>query len=247
MKFLSIIAALASAVSALPAEDIRARELVESHAQSMALVKPRAWSALLGTATELETGGACPGVIFIFARGSTETGNLVSLATFPLHLTFGTLGVPIGRALESALGASNVWVQGVGGPYTAGLLDNTLPEGTTTAAINEMKRLFTRANTLCPQAKIVAGGYSQGAALAGAAVRDSSAAIREQIKGVVLFGWTKNLQNLGKIPNYPADRLEVFCAIGDLVCTGSLIVTPAHLTYGDEADNEAPRFLLSKL
>ena len=88
---------------------------------------------------------------------------------------------------------------------------------------------------------------SQGAALAGAAVRDSSAAIREQIKGVVLFGWTKNLQNLGKIPNYPADRLEVFCAIGDLVCTGSLIVTPAHLTYGDEADNEAPRFLLSKL
>lgn len=235
MKFLSIIAALASAVSALPAEDIRARTLVESHTQSMELVKPRAWSSLLNTANELETGGACPAVIFIFARGSTETGNL------------GTLGVPLGRALEAARGAGNVWVQGVGGPYTADLLDNVLPEGTTTAAINEMKRLFTRANTLCPQAKVVAGGYSQGAALAGAAIRDSSAAIREQIKGVVLFGWTKNLQNNGRIPNYPADRLKVFCALGDLVCTGSLVVLPAHLTYGDEAEDEAPKFLLSKV
>lgn len=88
---------------------------------------------------------------------------------------------------------------------------------------------------------------SQGAALVGAAVRDSSAAIREQIKGVVLFGWTKNEQNNGRIPNYPVDRLRVYCESGDLVCNGTLIVLPAHLTYGDEAAGPAPEWLISKV
>lgn len=88
---------------------------------------------------------------------------------------------------------------------------------------------------------------SQGAALAAAAIRDSSATIREQIKGVVLFGYTKNQQNNGKIPNYPANRLAVYCASGDAVCAGTLLVLPAHLTYEDEAEDEAPKFLISKI
>ena len=89
--------------------------------------------------------------------------------------------------------------------------------------------------------------HSQGAALTAAAISDSSSTIREQIKGVVLFGYTKNLQNLGRIPNYPSNRLEVYCAVGDAVCTGTLLVLPAHLTYSDEADREAPRFLISRI
>jgi len=89
--------------------------------------------------------------------------------------------------------------------------------------------------------------YSQGAALVGAAIRDSSAVIREQVKGVVLLGWTKNQQNNGKIPNFPANRLLVYCEKGDLVCTGSLIVLPAHLSYGDEAAGPAPEFMLAKI
>jgi cutinase len=63
----------------------------------------------------------------------------------------------------------------------------------------------------------------------------------------VLFGYTKNLQNLGGVPNYPRDRLEVFCAVGDLVCSGTLTITVAHLSYGDEAEREAPAFLISKI
>jgi len=69
------------------------------------------------------------------------------------------MGDTIAKYLESKLGAANVWIQGVGGAYSAGLLENLLPEGTTTGAINEMKALLTRANTLCPKAKIVASGY----------------------------------------------------------------------------------------
>ncbi|KAK4199804.1 cutinase-domain-containing protein [Triangularia verruculosa] len=224
MQFLTTVLALAGVVSALP---------VEQQPQDVELVTRQ----LLGRTTrnELLEGGACPPVIFIYARGSTETGNL------------GTLGPSVGDALEDRFGASNVWVQGVGGAYTADILDNVLPDGTTRAAIREMMDLFTLARTKCPSAKIVAGGYSQGAALAAASIRDSSAAIKEQIKGVVLFGYTKNLQNLGRIPDYPRERTEVYCAVGDLVCTGSLIVTAAHLTYGDEARNEAPRFLIARI
>jgi cutinase len=49
------------------------------------------------------------------------------------------------------------------------------------------------------------------------------------------------------VPNYPADDLKVFCAVGDLVCSGTLTITVAHLSYGDEAADEAPEFLISKI
>ncbi|UNI22187.1 Cutinase [Purpureocillium takamizusanense] len=110
-----------------------------------------------------------------------------------------------------------------------------------------MVRLFNLASTKCPNAKVVAGGYSQGAALTAASIRDLDAGVRGKIVGAVLFGYTKNMQNKGQIPNYPSDRLEVFCADGDLVCTGTLIVTPAHLSYGDEAAEEAPHFLIERI
>ncbi|KAM7184531.1 family 5 putative carbohydrate esterase [Naviculisporaceae sp. PSN 640] len=242
MRFITAITALSGLATALPnpqaAEELKARELilVESHKAAVESLEARGWkSGEGGTADELLTGGACPSVIYIHARGTTETGNL------------GTMGQTMAKYIESKLGEANVWVQGVGGAYKAALLDNLAKEGTTTAAINEMKSLLTRANSLCPKAKIVASGYSQGAALVGAAIRDSSATIREQIKGVVLFGWTKNEQNNGRIPNYPVDRLRVYCESGDLVCNGTLIVLPAHLTYGDEAAGPAPEWLISKV
>ncbi|KAK1753814.1 cutinase-domain-containing protein [Echria macrotheca] len=234
MKFLAALSALAGLVSAMPtsvnlhAEEIRSWELLEAYARLGA-------RASSDTRNELQQGGTCPPVIFIFARGSTEDGNL------------GSLGPRVADVLEAKYGGSNVWVQGVGGAYKANLLDNLLPEGTTSAAIAEMKTLLSLANSRCPSAKIVAGGYSQGAALAAAAIGGSSATIREQVKGVVLFGYTKNKQNGGKIPNYPADRLAVYCEVGDLVCDGTLLVLPAHLTYGDEAADEAPKFLIARI
>lgn len=72
----------------------------------------------------------------------------------------GTLGRPLGDALESKYGANDVWVQGVGGPYDATIAGNLLPRGSTPASIAEMVRLLTMANTKCPNSKVVAGGYS---------------------------------------------------------------------------------------
>ena len=88
---------------------------------------------------------------------------------------------------------------------------------------------------------------SQGAALTAAAISDLDTTVRNKVIGTVLFGYTKNQQNRGGIPNYPQDRLKVFCAPGDLVCDGTLTITAAHLSYGDEARGEAPEFLISKI
>ncbi|KAH7380542.1 cutinase-domain-containing protein [Phaeosphaeria sp. MPI-PUGE-AT-0046c] len=233
MKYftISLLAALAAA-SPIAVPEASGAEI--SGAELESLVERQIFG---GSDDELEKGSssACPKAILVFARGSTETGTL------------GTLGRPLGDALERKYGAKDVWVQGVGGPYDATIGGNLLPRGSTPASIAEMVRLLTMANTKCPTSKVVAGGYSQGAALAAAAVSDSTAAVRDQIVGTVLFGYTKNLQNRGAIPNYPSNKLKVFCNTGDLVCTGTLTITVAHLTYGDDARSAAPQFLISKI
>ncbi|OAL48038.1 cutinase [Pyrenochaeta sp. DS3sAY3a] len=190
------------------------------------------------TRTELESGNSasCPKAIFIFARASTEPGNM-GISAGPL----------VGDALESSYGGSQVWVQGVGGPYTAGLADNALPAGTTQAAIREAQRLFNLAASKCPSSAIVAGGYSQGTAVMSNAITGLSAAVQNQVKGVVLFGYTKNLQNLGRIPGFPTSKTRVYCQAGDLVCSGTLIVTPSHFLYTDEASIQAPIFLRGQI
>lgn len=70
------------------------------------------------------------------------------------------------------------------------------------------------------------------------------ASIQSQVKAVVLFGFTRNQQDDGRIPNYPTSQTKVYCASGDLVCNGTLIITAAHLTYGVDAP-DAASFLAS--
>lgn len=79
------------------------------------------------------------------------------------------------------------------------------------------------------------------------AVPGLSAAVQNQVKGVVLFGYTKNLQNLGRIPGFPAAKTRVYCQVTDLVCAGTLVITPAHFLYTDEASTQAPAFLRSQI
>ena len=74
-----------------------------------------------------------------------------------------------------------------------------------------------------------------------------SSTIQDQIKGVVLFGYTQNEQNDDRIPNYPTSQTEIFCAAGDLVCDGVLIVDLAHFAYLGDAETTAPDFLISQI
>lgn len=89
----------------------------------------------------------------------------------------------------------------------------------------------------------------QGAALIAASLSDLSQqapAVADQIAGAILYGYTRNEQNGGRIPNYPTERTKVFCAVGDLVCEGTLIVLAPHLSYGDDVD-EAVDFLAQRV
>ncbi|KAF5495095.1 Cutinase 1 [Colletotrichum sp. SAR 10_98] len=223
MKFLSIVSLAITLAAAAPVE-VETGVALETRQSS--------------TRNELETGSssACPKVIYIFARASTEPGNM-GISAGPI----------VADALERIYGANDVWVQGVGGPYLADLASNFLPDGTSSAAINEARRLFTLANTKCPNAAIVSGGYSQGTAVMAGSISGLSTTIKNQIKGVVLFGYTKNLQNLGRIPNFETSKTEVYCDIADAVCYGTLFILPAHFLYQTDAAVAAPRFLQARI
>lgn len=183
------------------------------------------------TRQDLEKGGVCPKIIFIYARGSNEDSNL------------GALGSHIGRALDNEYGSSRVWVQGIHNAYDAGVCGNYEDAGAPEPAIREMVNFIQTAAFLCRHATIFVGGYSQGSALAAAAVSRVSEEIRSKIAGVVLFGYTKNKQNNGGIPGFPAEKLKVFCSQKDLVCNGTLSVSLAHLQYEHSACGPALEFL----
>ncbi|KAF9771511.1 hypothetical protein IL306_010852 [Fusarium sp. DS 682] len=188
------------------------------------------------TRNDLENGdpSKCPKAILIYARGSTEPGNL---------------GITVGPILVEAMQIAipDIWIQGVGGPYTADLASNFLPDGTNAASINEAKRLFQMSHDKCPDTPVVAAGYSQGTVVVGYALTQLADAVQNQVVGAALFGYTKNKQLGGRIPDYPTDRTKVFCLPADLVCDGALFILPAHFLYGPDAAIPGPQFLAGRV
>ncbi|KAH7026154.1 cutinase [Microdochium trichocladiopsis] len=184
------------------------------------------------TVNEFTTGG-CRDIIFLFARGSTEIGNMGTVC-----------GPPTSDGLKAAFGNDAVATEGI--DYAALLSTNALPGGADPAGIREMSDLLVQANQKCPDSKLVVAGYSQGAALVHRAVEDQSDAVKAQIVAAVTYGDTQNVQDRGQIPNFPKDKTKVICNTGDLVCSGTLIIAAPHLTYGRRVD-EAVDFMVSKL
>lgn len=86
----------------------------------------------------------------------------------------------------------------------------------------------------------------QGTAVMAASISDLESTVQEQIAGVVLFGYTRNLQNLGRIPDFAIDRTLIYCNEGDLVCDGTLNVTQAHYEY-EQFGPAAAEFLEQEL
>ncbi|KAI8959390.1 carbohydrate esterase family 5 protein [Daldinia sp. FL1419] len=177
--------------------------------------------------------GGCRDVIFIFARGSTQDGNMGD-----------DPGPQTVDQLKAALGANIVAAQGV--DYPALLIDNLRTGGCDPEDADNMRALITQAATQCPSSKLVVSGYSQGAALVHRSIESASASVRNQIYAAVTYGDTQKAQDGGEIPNFDASKTLILCHDGDKVCEGTLIVTDAHHEYHDLAP-DAVDFIISKV
>jgi len=200
-------------------------------AAALASPMPQPDVAVLEKRQSSRWNGQCVKVVMVYARGSTELGNV------------GTLGPGLESGLKRKF-PGQFQLQGV--EYPADLFSNFLPEGSNNPAIRQMREDITKIHTKCPETRIAAGGYSQGSALAASAIEGLSDEIKDKIDAVVFFGYTKNLQNRGVIPKFPKEKLLVICNVGDMVCTGTLVITIAHLTYAADV-NKAVNFIAKNI
>jgi len=169
------------------------------------------------TTSKQFTEGGCKGTVFIFARGSTEPGNVGFV-----------IGPPVFAALSKGLNG-DVAFEGV--PYAAAIGSNMLPGGTDAGGIGNATALFMKVHEACPKSAILGGGYSQGSAVMHRTVEKLPAAVQDHIAGVILYGDTKNKQENGHIPKFPTEKSRVFCNPNDGVCGGALNVNGGHLSY----------------
>jgi cutinase len=180
---------------------------------------------------------SCPSIEVVFARGTFEAPGV------------GTTGQAFVDALNARLPGKTVDVYAVN--YPASLDFGRAADG----IIDASSKIETIAAG-CPTTKIVLGGYSQGAAVAGYATTDTvpagfalpagitgpmSPAIAPHVAAVVLFGtpdtWFLNLVDHNAPPIsigqlYTAKTLQL-CAAGDPVCFPGGLDRAAHSSYKD--------------
>lgn len=131
--------------------------------------------------------------------------------------------------MKQNFGAGAVATEGI--DYIAGLTPNLLIGGTLPLSDLMMTKVLNDMAARCPDSVIVTGGYSQGGAVNHRAIEDLAPAVKEQIAGVVLYGDSQRVQDNNRIPNFPANKVLQICQPGDLICQGTDIVLPPHLTY----------------
>jgi cutinase len=194
------------------------------------LAAPAPWSAQARAADD-----SCASVEVVFARGTFEAPGV------------GATGQAFVDALNARLPGKTVDVYAVN--YPASLDFGQAADGIADAS----NRIETIAAS-CPNTKIVLGGYSQGAAVAGYTTTDTvpagfalpagitgpmPPAIAPHVAAVVLFGtpgtWFLNLVDHNAPPItigqlYTAKTLGL-CATGDPVCFPGGLDRAAHSSY----------------
>src|ERR1700744_131962 len=80
------------------------------------------------------------------------------------------------------------------------------------------------------------------------AVSTLPANVKAKLVAGVMFGDTRNKQDRGQIPNFPKDKVRIYCASSDGVCGGALNVTAGHFSYvRDGTGPKAIAFLKGKI
>ncbi|KAB5585776.1 cutinase [Coniochaeta sp. 2T2.1] len=171
----------------------------------------------LAGSTQNGLSGSCKEYTVIFARGTTEPGNVGSVA-----------GPPFFRALASRVGDGNLAVQGV--EYPANVVG--FVAGGDRAGSQTMASLVQQAMTRCPGTKVVMSGYSQGGQLVHNAAAQLPASVTANVTAAVIFG---DPDNGDAVQGVSAERTKIICHVGDNICQkGSAVLLP-HLTYGRDA------------
>ncbi|KAK5085086.1 hypothetical protein LTR70_008688 [Exophiala xenobiotica] len=173
------------------------------------------------TARDIENNSGCTELTVIFARGTTEGGNIGSIA-----------GPPMFRQLLSDLGASSLTLQGVNYPADAAGNANCGAAGGP-----NMKSLADTILARCPNTKLVLSGYSQGACVVHNTVEQQGLSA-SKVAATVVFGDPFNGRSVGTVP---ANRQLSICATGDGICrtpSGGASGT-GHLSYGQDAQTAA--------
>jgi cutinase len=192
---------------------------------------PAGWSAQARAASD-----ACANVEVLFARGTNEAPGV------------GATGQAFVDALSARLPGKSVSVYPIN--YPASLNFGEATEGIADAS-NKIQSIATS----CPATKIVLGGYSQGAAVAGYTTADSVPAgvdvpaglgplpssVASHVSSVVLFGtpdpWFMNLVARDApaidIGSAYAPKTLQLCATGDPVCFPGGLDRSAHSSYKD--------------
>jgi cutinase len=178
---------------------------------------------------------SCASIEVVFARGTNEAPGV------------GATGQAFVDALSARLPGKTVDVYAVNYPAS-------LDFGQAASGIADASNRIETIAASCPTTKIVLGGYSQGAAVAGYTTTDTvpagftlpagltgpmPAAIAPHVAAVVLFGtpddWFLNLVDHNAPPIavgqlYAAKTLQL-CATGDPVCFPGGLDRGAHSSY----------------
>jgi cutinase len=195
---------------------------------------------------------SCPAVEVVFARGTFEAPGV------------GATGQAFVDALNARLPGKTVEVYGVN--YPASLSFGQAVDGVADAA-NKIESIAAQ----CPSTKIVLGGYSQGAAVAGYTTSSvvpagfnlptsisgpMPASVASHVAAVVLFGtpddWFLGLADRNAPPitigDLYAGKTIQLCATGDPICFPGGLDRSAHSSYKSNGmADQAADFVVSKL
>ncbi|KZL79965.1 cutinase protein [Colletotrichum incanum] len=192
--------------------------------------------AALATASPIEVRQAsgCKAFTVLFARGTTEMGTLGTV-----------VGPGLQKAVQSALGANSVTVEGVSYPADiGGIMSETTGTGPGSTAMTQQANQWL---SKCPQTKLILTGYSQG----GMVVHNAGKKLNGKgVVAAVTFGDPFKGQPVSGVAT---GKFKSFCAAGDTVCSaggcassGGCGSTSAagHIGYGSDT-NAAGAFIKS--
>ncbi|KAL1611873.1 hypothetical protein SLS60_000094 [Paraconiothyrium brasiliense] len=183
---------------------------------------PQAGSSggLGGTENGVTDKNCCTGLTVIFARGTSEMGNVGTIS-----------GPPMFKSLRSKLGDGNVTIQGVDYPADAAKQGNA---NLGASGGPTMAKLVQTAKSQCPDSKIIVSGYSQGAMVVHNAFSQGISA--SDVTGAIMFGDPLKTQSISGLST---DKIKEFCATADSICGTGDNPQGSHLSYGDVAEEAA--------